>query len=105
MDQHQGVHAVIATRRHRHPLPQLVATSAHESELPLPAEIQGALDSSSALLNRDLALGAGVGFGVVHQLMELEDTEVVGPTMCPTLDPRVLGCWRARWAIRRQAVT
>jgi len=45
----------------------------------LPAEIQQALgDLVGAAREGLLALSVGVGLGVVHELMELEVTEVVG---------------------------
>jgi putative transposase len=59
--------------------PQVV-TIAGASELPLPAEIQAALgELVGAAREGLLALSVGVGLTVVHQLMEREVTEVVGP--------------------------
>jgi putative transposase len=59
--------------------PQVV-TTADASELPLPAEIQAALgELVGAAREGLLALSVGVGLTVVHQLMEREVTEVVGP--------------------------
>ncbi len=59
--------------------PQVVATS-EASELPLPAEIQEALgELVGAAREGLLALSVGLGLGVVHQLMEREVEEVVGP--------------------------
>jgi putative transposase len=59
--------------------PQVV-TTVGASELPLPAEIQAALgDLVGAAREGLLALSVGVGLRVVHELMELEVTEVVGP--------------------------
>jgi putative transposase len=49
-------------------------------ELALPAEIQGALgELVGAAREGLLALSVGVGLGVVHELMEVEVEEVVGP--------------------------
>src|ERR1044072_4565180 len=48
--------------------------------MPLPAQIQEALgEPVGAARGGLLALSVGVGLGVVHELMELEVTEVVGP--------------------------
>src|SRR5665811_1858036 len=59
--------------------PQVV-TIAGASELPLPAEIQAALGELVGVAREGLlALSVGVGLTVVHQLMEREVTEVVGP--------------------------
>jgi putative transposase len=59
--------------------PQVV-TTAQALESPLPAEIQEALgELVGAAREGLLALSVGVGLGVVHELMELEVTEVVGP--------------------------
>jgi putative transposase len=59
--------------------PQVV-TTAEASELPLPAEIQAALgELVGAAREGLLALSVGVGLTVVHQLMEREVDEVVGP--------------------------
>jgi putative transposase len=59
--------------------PQVV-TSAGASELPLPAEIQEALgELVGAAREGLLALSVGLGLTVVHQLMEREVDEVVGP--------------------------
>jgi len=59
--------------------PQVV-TTAGAVESPLPAEIQDALgELVGAAREGLLALSVGVGLGVVHELMELEVTEVVGP--------------------------
>ena len=57
-----------------------VVTALEASEMPLPAEIQEALgELVGAAREGLLALSVGVGLGVVHELMELEVTEVVGP--------------------------
>jgi len=57
-----------------------VATAADVSELPLPAEIQEALgELVGAARDGLLALSVGLGLRVVHDLMEAEVTEVVGP--------------------------
>jgi transposase-like protein len=57
-----------------------VVTTLEASEMPLPAEIQEALgELVGAAREGLLALSVGVGLGVVHELMELEVTEVVGP--------------------------
>ncbi len=57
-----------------------VATALEVAESPLPAQIQAALgELVGAAREGLLALSVGVGLGVVHQLMELEVDEVVGP--------------------------
>lgn len=57
-----------------------VVTALEASENPLPAEIQEALgELVGAAREGLLALSVGVGLGVVHELMEREVTEVVGP--------------------------
>lgn len=57
-----------------------VVTTLEAVESPLPAEIQAALgELVGAAREGLLALSVGVGLGVVHELMELEVTEVVGP--------------------------
>jgi putative transposase len=59
--------------------PQVV-TIVEASESPLPAEIQGALgELVGAAREGLLALSVGLGLGVVHELMEREVEEVVGP--------------------------
>jgi putative transposase len=59
--------------------PQVV-TSAEALESPLPAAIQEALgELVGAAREGLLALSVGVGLGVVHELMEAEVDEVVGP--------------------------
>ena len=59
--------------------PQVVKTT-DASELPLPAEIQDALgELVGAAREGLLALSVGVGLSVVHELMEAEVEEVVGP--------------------------
>jgi putative transposase len=59
--------------------PQVV-TSREALESPLPAEIQEALgELVGAAREGLLALSVGVGLGVVHELMEREVDEVVGP--------------------------
>jgi putative transposase len=59
--------------------PQVV-TTAEASEMPLPAEIQEALgELVGAAREGLLALSVGLGLSVVHQLMEAEVDEVVGP--------------------------
>ena len=61
------------------PAPQVV-TTLEGSESPLPAEIREALgELVGAAREGLLALSVGVGLGVVHELMEREVTEVVGP--------------------------
>jgi putative transposase len=61
------------------PGPQVV-TTVGASQLPLPAEIQEALgELVGAAREGLLALSVGVGLRVVHELMEAEVTEVVGP--------------------------
>ena len=57
-----------------------VVTTLEAAESPLPAQIQEALgELVGAAREGLLALSVGVGLGVVHELMELEVTEVVGP--------------------------
>jgi putative transposase len=57
-----------------------VVAALEASESPLPPEIQEALgELVGAAREGLLALSVGVGLGVVHELMELEVTEVVGP--------------------------
>jgi putative transposase len=59
--------------------PQVVM-AAQASEMPLPAEIQEGLgELVGAGREGLLALSFGVGLQVVHELMEAEVTEVVGP--------------------------
>ena len=59
--------------------PQVV-TTLEASESPLPPQIQEALgELVGAAREGLLALSVGVGLGVVHELMELEVDEVVGP--------------------------
>src|SRR3954452_22415435 len=61
------------------PAPKVV-TALEASEMPLPAEIQEALGALVGAAREGLlALSVGVGLGVVHELMELEVAEVVGP--------------------------
>ncbi len=57
-----------------------VVTAAEASESPLPPQIHEALgELVGAAREGLLALSVGVGLGVVHELMELEVDEVVGP--------------------------
>jgi putative transposase len=57
-----------------------VVTAGEATESPLPARIQEALgELVGAAREGLLALSVGVGLGVVHELMELEIDEVVGP--------------------------
>jgi putative transposase len=57
-----------------------VVTSAGALERPLPAQIQEALgELVGAAREGLLALSVGVGLSVVHELMEAEVTEIVGP--------------------------
>jgi putative transposase len=61
------------------PTPKVV-TTLEAPESPLPPEIQEALgELVGAAKEGLLALSVGVGLGVVHELMEREVTEVVGP--------------------------
>ncbi len=61
------------------PGPKVVTTS-QASEMPLPPQIQEVLgELVGAAREGLLALSVGVGLGVVHELMELEVDEVVGP--------------------------
>src|SRR3954452_2301374 len=57
-----------------------VVTTVEASASPLPPPVQEALgELVGAAREGLLALSVGVGLGVVHELMELEVTEVVGP--------------------------
>jgi len=57
-----------------------VATSAEAADSPLPPKVQEALgEMVGAAREGLLALSVGVGLSVVHELMESEVTEVVGP--------------------------
>jgi len=57
-----------------------VVTTLEASESPLPPKVQEALgELVGAAREGLLALSVGVGLGVVHELMEFEVTEVVGP--------------------------
>jgi hypothetical protein len=57
-----------------------VVTASEASESPLPARIREALgELVGAAREGLLALSVGVGLGVVHELLELEVDEVVGP--------------------------
>jgi transposase-like protein len=57
-----------------------VVLSGEAAQMPLPAEIQEALgELVGAAREGLLALSVGVGLRVVHELMEAEVTEVVGP--------------------------
>src|SRR4051812_2433948 len=57
-----------------------VVTAVEASESPLPARIQEALgELVGAARDGLLALSVGVGLSVVHELMEMEVAEVVGP--------------------------
>ena len=61
------------------PAPKVV-TALEPAESTLPAPIVEALgESVGAAREGLLALSVGVGLGVVHELMELEVDEVVGP--------------------------
>src|SRR5215212_6159462 len=61
------------------PAPKVVSTL-EASESPLPAPVQEALGALVGAAREGLlALSVGVGLGVVHELMELEVDEVVGP--------------------------
>src|SRR4051794_25645690 len=57
-----------------------VVTTVEVSESPLPPQVQEALgELVGAAREGLLALSVGVGLGVVHELMQAEVTEVVGP--------------------------
>src|SRR5204863_7306146 len=57
-----------------------VVTALEASEMPLPPQIQEALgELVGAAREGLLALSVGLGLGVVHELMEAEVDEVVGP--------------------------
>src|SRR5215211_7414831 len=61
------------------PAPKVV-TALEASESPLPPPVQEALgELVGAAREGFLALSVGVGLGVVHELMELEVEQVVGP--------------------------
>ena len=61
------------------PVPKVV-TTVEAAESPLPAQVQEALGELVGAARQGLlALSVGVGLGVVHELMELEVDEVVGP--------------------------
>ena len=71
--------------------PQVV-TAAEALESPLPAEIQEVLgELVGAAREGLLALSVGVGLRVVHELMEAEVDEVVGPKGSGTLSGRRAG--------------
>jgi len=60
--------------------PSQVATSEHPPGAQLPAHIQDALGELAGAAREGLmALSVGVGLGVLHELMEREVEEVVGP--------------------------
>jgi len=62
-----------------------VVTTLEAPESPLPPQIQEALgELVGAAKEGLLALSVGVGLGVVHELMELEVDEVVGPKASAT---------------------
>ena len=62
-----------------------VVTAPEASESPLPPQVQEALgELVGAAKEGLLALSVGVGLGVVHELMELEVDEVVGPKASTT---------------------
>jgi len=68
------------------PAPKVV-TTLEASESPLPPPVQEALgELVGAAREGLLALSVGVGLGVVHELMELEVDEVVGPKGKHNLD-------------------
>src|SRR5215218_2032358 len=68
------------------PAPKVV-TTLEASESPLPPPVQEALgELVGAAREGLLALSVGVGLGVVHELMELEVNEVVGPKGKHNLD-------------------
>src|SRR5215213_6090632 len=68
------------------PAPKVV-TALDASESPLPPPVQEALgELVGAAREGLLALSVGVGLGVVHELMELEVDEVVGPMGKHNLD-------------------
>ena len=70
------------------PVPKVVMT-VEASERPLPPQVQEALgELVGAAREGLLALSVGVGLGVVHELMELEVTEVVGPRASMTATGR-----------------
>ena len=64
----------------RTPASTRFSAASEASELPLPAEIQEALgELVGAARDGLLALSVGLGLRVVHELMEREVDEVVGP--------------------------
>jgi len=85
-----GVNQVREDRRNRReegtPASQVVSTLG-SSECPLPGPIQEALGELVGSAREGLlALSVGVGLGVVHELMELEVDQVVGPRCKHDLD-------------------
>src|SRR2546425_3686499 len=61
------------------PVPKVV-TTLEATESPLPPQVQEALgELVGAAREGLLALSVGIGLGVVHELMELEIDQVVGP--------------------------
>jgi len=77
-----GANQVREDRRNRHEEVSAgkVVTTLEATDSPLPARIQEALgELVGAAREGLLALSVGVGLGVVHELMELEVDEVVGP--------------------------
>ncbi|MEZ5073884.1 MAG: hypothetical protein R2691_03500 [Solirubrobacterales bacterium] len=65
-----------------------VATAIEHPEGPLPAEISAALgELVGAAREGLLALSVGVGLALVHELMEAEVDEVVGPSTTPSAPP------------------
>ena len=74
-----------------------VVTAAAAAERVLPAQIQEALgELVGAAREGLLALSVGVGLGVVHELMELEVDEVVGPRASTTRAGRRSGTATSR---------
>ena len=77
--------------------PQVV-TSAEVPESSLPPQIQEALgELLGAAREGLLALSVGVGLGVVHELMETEVDEVVGPKGKWKTDRTAKRQWARAW--------
>ena len=77
-----GARSPTENRRNRHEegTRTKVATTTETAESPLPPKVQEALgEMVGAAREGLLALSVGVGLSVVHELMESEVTEVVGP--------------------------
>ena len=65
--------------RHRSPPARGVVTARQAAESPLPPQVQEALGELVGAAGEGLLALVIVGLSVVHELMELEVDEVVGP--------------------------